>query len=331
MTRALALLAVFGLACTDPTSGSVAQAAPTPATASDPLPSWNDGTTKHAIIDFVERVTRDHGPDFVPPEDRIAVFDNDGTLWIEQPYPVELAFAFDRMKVLAPQHAELDVLGAAGEGSSSKHELLEILAKTHVGMTTVDFVATVDQWIATARDGRFKRRYTELVYQPMLELLAYLRSRGFTEYIVSGGEAEFMRAWTERVYGVPPEHVVGSRVAMRYEERPTGPVLIRLPKLDLNDNNSGKAIGIQQLIGKRPIAAFGNSDGDFEMLEWTTSAPGLRLGLLVHHTDAVREWAYDRDSRVGKLSRALDASKQRGWLVADMRVDWKLIFPFELR
>ena len=329
MTRSLALIACFALACDDPTVGAVANAAPSPAAAPDPLPSWNDGSAKHAIEAFVARVTDEHGSDFVPPEDRIAVFDNDGTLWTEQPMPVELAFALDRIKVV---HPDWDVTKlATSTGSASRLELIQVLAATHVGMTTDEFRHTVADWIATARDPRFNRPYTELVYQPMLEVLMYLREHGFTTYVVSGGETEFMRVWAERAYGIPPAQVIGSRVGLEYQVRPTGPVLVRLPKVDLIDDKAGKPVGIQQMIGKRPIAAFGNSDGDFEMLDWTTSAPGARLGLLVHHTDPAREWAYDRGAYGGALSHALDVSHQRGWIVADMRRDWRVIFPFEQR
>jgi phosphoserine phosphatase len=326
MIRALALLACLAIGCDDPTVGAVANAAaPSPVATRDPLPSWNEGATKQAIEDFVDRVTR--GTSSVPVEDRIAVFDNDGTLWPEQPIPVEIAFALDRIKVLHPDWDEHELLAGSGGGL----DLVQVLAATHVGMTTAEFARTVKQWIATAREPRFKRPYTEVVYQPMLELLAYLRANGFTTYLVSGGETEFMRVWAERAYGIEPEHVIGSRVGLQYQVRAAGPVLVRLPRVDLVDDKAGKPVGIQQAIGKRPIAAFGNSDGDFEMLEWTTSASGPRLGLLVHHTDAVREWAYDRDARAGALSRALVASKQRGWVVVDMQHDWRTIFPFESR
>ena len=319
MTRALALLACLAISCDDPTVSVASAAAPATAASRDPLPSWNEGPTKQAIEDFVDRVTRERGPDFVRAEDRIAVFDNDGTLVPEVPKPVEIAFASDRIKALHP------------DWDDSKQGLVQMLAATHVGMTTDEFAQTVKQWIATARDPRFRRPYTDLVYQPMLELLSYLRAHGFTTYIVSGSEAEFMRVWAQRAYAIEPEHVIGSRVGLEYRVLAAGPVLVRLPRVDLVDDKAGKPVGIQQLIGKRPIAAFGNSDGDFEMLEWTTSGSGPRLGLLVHHTDAVREWAYDRDAREGALSRALDASKQRGWIVADMHRDWRTIFSFEQR
>jgi len=329
MTRALALIACFAFACDDSTVGSVANAASSPAAAPDPLPSWNDGSAKRTIESFVESVTDAHGSDFVPAEDRIAVFDNDGTLWSEQPMPVEIAFALDRIKVVHPDWDVTKLL--AGPDMASRFELIKVLAATHVGMTTDEFHHAVTQWMAAARDPRFKRPYTDLVYQPMLEMLAYLRDHGFTTYLVSGGEAEFIRAWAEHAYGIPPQQVIGTRVGLEYKLRPTGPVLVRLPRVDLVNDHAGKPVGIEEQIGKRPLVAFGNSDGDFEMLEWTTSAPGPRLGVLVHHTDAAREWAYDRGARVGALSRALDASRQRSWLVVDMRRDWRVIFPFEQR
>jgi len=304
----------------------------------DPLPSWNDSTSKKAIVDFVTKVTQEGGADFVPVSDRIATFDNDGTLWAEQPVYVQVAFAFDRVKALASQHPEwkqqqpfkgvLDgdtkAVAAAGERG-----LLEIIAATHVGNTTEEFETIVRDWITTARHPTTQRLYTEMVYQPMLELLTYLRAKGFKTFIVSGGGVEFMRPWAERVYGVPREQVVGSRAKVKYEHREGRPVLLRLPEVDLLNDGAGKPVGIHQAIGRRPIAAFGNSDGDFEMLEWTTSGRGARLGLLVHHTDATREWAYDRASHIGALMRALDEAPTRGWTVVDMQRDWKVIYPFQ--
>ena len=305
----------------------------------DPLPSWNDGATKASILDFVARVTAPGGPYFVPPEQRIATFDNDGTLWIEQPMYVQLAFALDRMKALAPMHPEwkdkqpfaavldgdMKALAASGEKG-----VAELVAVTHASMTTAEFEKIVTDWLATARDRRFKRPYTELVYQPMLELLAYLRANGFKTFIVSGGGIEFMRPWTERIYGVPPEQVVGSSIKTRYEMRDGTPVLFRLPDVDFIDDKAGKPIGINEHIGRRPIAAFGNSDGDLEMLQWATlGAGGARFGLIVHHTDAEREYAYYRQSHFGRLDVALDAAAANGWTVVDMKNDWKRIFPFE--
>lgn len=301
----------------------------------DPLPSWNDGPSKQAIVAFVTKVTKDGGPDFVRPAERIAVFDNDGTLWCEQPIYVQLAFALDRVKALAPQHADWkdkepfkailagDPKAALAGGEKA---IAEIIAATHAGMTITEFEETVRQWIATARHPRFNRSYPSLAYQPMLELLSYLRANGFKTYIVSGGGVEFMRPWSERVYGIPPEQIVGSRGKLKYEVRDGKPVLVKLPEIDLVDDKTGKPVGIQQMIGRRPIAAFGNSDGDFEMLEWTTAGAGPRLGMIVHHTDAEREFAYDRSSAIGKLERGLDEAPKRGWVVIDMKNDWKTIF-----
>jgi len=287
---------------------------------------------------FVARVTTEGGPDFVATHERIAVFDNDGTLWTEQPYYNQLAFALDRVKELAPAHPEWQeqqpfkgVLAGDPNAVAQSGEpgLIALLAATHMGNTTDEFAAIVSRWIGSARHPRFERPYTELVYQPMLELIGYLRASGFKIFIVSGGGVEFMRPWSERVYGVPPENVVGSRARVKYELQNGKPVLQRLAAVDLVDDKAGKPVGIHQVIGRRPIAAFGNSDGDFEMLEWTTSGDGARFGLIVHHTDAEREFAYDRDAHVGRLSRALDEASKRGWVVADMKKDWAVVFPFQ--
>jgi phosphoserine phosphatase len=283
----------------------------------------------------VARVTREGGPDFVPRPARIAVFDNDGTLWSEQPMYVQLAFALDRVKALAPQHPEwkeqepfrsalagdLQAIAAGGERA-----LLELILATHTGMTTDEFSAVVAAWLRTARHPRFGRPYTELVYRPMLELLAYLRANGFKTFIVTGGGVEFVRPWAERVYGIPPEQVIGSRVELKYELRDGKPALIREPRIEFVDDQAGKPVGIERDIGRRPIAAFGNSDGDLEMLEWTTAGSGARLGVLVHHDDAARETAYDRASAFGRLSRGLDEAKPRGWVVVSMRDDWRAVF-----
>jgi hypothetical protein len=305
----------------------------------DPLPSWNEGATKTSILDFVAGVTTQGGPDFVPPAQRIATFDNDGTLWIEQPMYVQLAFVLDRVKVQAPMHPEwktrqpfaavldddLKALAASGEKG-----LVELIAVTHAGMTTAEFETIITDWLSTARDRRFKRPYTELVYQPMLELLAYLRANSFKTFIVSGGGVEFMRSWTDRIYGVPPEQVVGSSIKTRFDMRDGIPVLFRLPDINFIDDKAGKPFGINEHIGRRPIAAFGNSDGDLEMLQWTTlGAVGARFGLIVHHTDAEREYAYDRQSHFGKLDVALDAAAVNRWTVVDMKNDWKRIFAFD--
>jgi phosphoglycolate phosphatase-like HAD superfamily hydrolase len=299
------------------------------------LVSWNDGPAKKAIVDFVTRVTQEGSPDFVPVAARIATFDNDGTLWAEQPIYVQFAFALDRVKALAPQHPEWSqkqpfkgVLegDAKAVAASGEPGLLEIVAATHADNTTDEFETIVRQWIASARHPKTQRPYTEMVYQPMLELLTYLRANGFKTFIVSGGGVEFMRPWVERVYGIPPEQVVGSRIKVKYEKRGSVPVLLRLAEVDHVDDGAGKPVGINQVIGRRPIAAFGNSDGDFEMLEWTTAAPGARLGLIVHHTDADREWQYDRSSHIGRLARGLDEAAARGWVVVDMRRDWTTVF-----
>jgi hypothetical protein len=305
----------------------------------DPLPSWNDGAAKSSITNFVARVTTQGGPDFVPPDQRIATFDNDGTLWVEQPMYVQFAFVLDRVKALAPQNpgwktkqpfkavldGDMKALGASGEKG-----LVELMAVTHAGMTVDDFVKIVSEWLATARHPRFKRPYTELVYQPMLEVLAYLRANGFKTFIVSGGGIEFMRPWTEKVYGIPPEQVVGSSIKTQFQMRDGRPTLFRLPQINFIDDKTGKPVGINQHIGRRPIAAFGNSDGDLQMLQWTTmSGSGARFGLIVHHTDAEREYAYDRKSHVGKLDLALDGAAVNKWTLADMKKDWKRVFAFE--
>ena len=302
----------------------------------DPLPSWNDGKARQSIIDFVAKVTKEGLPDFVPPAERIAVFDNDGTLWAEQPMYVQLLFAIDRVKALAPQHPEWkdkepfasllkgDVKNALAGG---EHAILEIVMETHAGTTTEEFETIVKEWIATARHPTTKRPYTEMVYQPMLELLAYLRANDFKTFIVSGGGIEFMRPWTEEVYGIPPEQVVGSSIKTKLEMQDGKPVLVRLPELDFMDDKQGKPIGINSHIGRRPIAAFGNSDGDLQMLQWTTAGEGPRFALYVHHTDAEREWAYDRDSSIGRLDKGLDEAMAKGWTLVDMKQDWKIIYP----
>jgi haloacid dehalogenase-like hydrolase len=308
------------------------------ATSGTSLPSWNEGATKQSILDFVAAVTREGSPDFVPPAERIATFDNDGTLWVEHPMYTQLAFALDRVKTLAPQHPEwkdMQPFKAALEGDmktlagSGEHGLLELLMATHAGMTANEFQKIVVDWIATARHPRFNRLYTELAYLPMLELLAYLRANAFKTFIVSGGGIEFMRPWTERVYGVPPEQVVGSSIKTKFQMRDGRPELFRTAELNFIDDNVGKPVGINEYIGRRPIAAFGNSDGDLEMLQWTTIADGRRFGLIVHHTDAEREYAYDRDTSFGRLDKALDAAAINKWTVVDMKNDWKRIFSFQ--
>jgi hypothetical protein len=303
---------------------------------SGPLSSWHDGPARAAIVDFVAGVTLAGSPDFVPEPERIAVFDNDGTLWCEQPIYVQAAFAFDRVRALAPQHPDWQnrqPFKALLEGdratlaSLGEHALVELVMASHAGITTDMFAASVEDWLATARHPRFDRPYTELAYQPMLELLAYLRANGFKTFIVSGGGIDFMRPWTERVYGVPPEQVVGSSIRAAFELRDGEPAIVKLPEIDFVDDKGGKPVGIHRFIGRRPIAAFGNSDGDLEMLQWTTlGAPGRRFGLIVRHDDAEREYAYDRDSPVGRLDKALDAAPAAGWTVVSMRTDWRVVF-----
>jgi phosphoglycolate phosphatase-like HAD superfamily hydrolase len=306
---------------------------------SDPLPSWNDGAVKKSITDFVARVTTPGGADFVPAEQRIATFDNDGTLWTEQPYYFQLAFAFDRIKALAPQHPkwkydqpfkallDKDVKAFAAAGEKG---ILDVVEATHAGMTVEDFTKTVLDWTATARHPRFNRPYTDLVYQPMLELLTYLRANGFKTFIVSGGGIEFMRPWTEKIYGIPPEQVVGSSGVVKFEMGPDGkPALMKLPQVEFVDDGPGKPVGINRFIGRRPIFAFGNSDGDQQMLEWTAAGSGARFMGIVHHTDAVREYAYDRQSKIGKLDKALDEGTAKGWTIVDMKNDWKKVFAFQ--
>ncbi len=304
--------------------------------AADPLPSWNDSAPKKAITGFVEKVTKEGSPDFVPAPERIAVFDNDGTLWAEQPMYFQAFFIFDRIKALAPQHPEWkekepfasvlkgDVKAALAGGEKA---LLEMAMATHAGMTTEEFEKIISDWINTAKHPKTGKLYTEMVYQPMLELLAYLRANGFKTFIVSGGGIEFMRPWTEKVYGIPPEQVIGSSIKTKYEIRDGKPVIARLPELNFIDDKEGKPVAIQQHIGRRPIMAFGNSDGDFQMLEWTTSGKGARFALIVHHDDPDREWAYDRESHIGKLARGLDDGPERGWAIVSMKNDWKAIHP----
>ena len=302
-----------------------------PVPAADPLLSWNQRATKQQILDFVSRVTDPQSPDFVPEPERIATFDNDGTLWAEKPLYVQLFFALDRVKELAPQHPEWkntepyasllkgDVNAALAGGEKA---ILEVVMATHAGMTTAEFEKIVKDWIATARHPETKRLYTEMVYQPMLELLAFLRANGFKTFIVSGGGIEFMRPWAEKTYGIPPEQVVGSSIKTTFEMRDDGPVLVRQPEIDFIDDKDGKPVGINSHIGRRPIAAFGNSDGDQQMLEWATAGQGARFALLVHHTDGEREYAYDKGA-----TNALAEAKDKGWTVVDMKEDWGRVFP----
>jgi phosphoglycolate phosphatase-like HAD superfamily hydrolase len=326
----LAALLAIGLV------GSVAIGARAETQAADPLPSWNDGPTKKSILDFVAAVTKDGGPDYVAPAERIATIDNDGTLWIEQPIYTQFAFAVDRVKATANQHPEwktqepfASILSGnlKGLAASGEKGMVEIVEATHSGITTADFNKTVKEWLAAAKHPRFKVLYTDLVYQPMIELLDYLRANGFKTFIVSGGGVEFMRAFADKTYSSPPEQVIGSSGVTEYQMWDASPVLIKMPKVLFVDDGPGKPEGIDHFIGRRPIFAFGNSDGDKEMLEWTAAGDGLRFMGIVHHTDAVREYAYDRNSDVGKLDKALDEATAKGWTIADMKNDWKTIFP----
>jgi phosphoserine phosphatase len=306
------------------------------AIAGDPLPSWNDTPSKQAIVAFVNRVTQQGTPGYVPPAERIATFDNDGTLWAEQPAYFQLFFAVDRVRALAPQHPEWQTqepFASVLEGdmkaalAGGEKAILELVMASHAGNTTREFSAIVADWLASARHPKTGRLYTKMVYQPMLELLDYLRANGFKTFIVSGGGIEFLRVFAEEIYGVPPEQVVGSSVKTKFEIRDGKPVLVRLPEIDFIDDKAGKPVGINRHIGRRPIAAFGNSDGDLQMLQWTTAGDGPRFALYVHHTDAAREWAYDRESHIGKLDKGLDEARAKGWTVVDMKRDWKVVFP----
>ncbi|GLK85871.1 HAD family hydrolase [Ancylobacter defluvii] len=329
--RSVLASALLAFAVFSAPAGLVAQTA-------DPLPSWNAGPAKQSIRAFVERVTQQGGADFVPVAERIAVFDNDGTLWSEQPVYFQFMFALDRLKdlvkanpALAGQEPYKSALSGDPKALAALGEkgLLQIVALTHAGLTVSDFRALVLDWIKTARHPRFDRPYTELVFQPMLELLAYLRANGFKTFIVSGGGVEFMRPWAEGVYGIPPEQVVGSSGKTEFVLDGDTPVMRKLPEVEFIDDGPGKPVGINRFIGRRPVFAAGNSDGDQQMLQWTTLNAGPRFGLIVHHTDAVREWAYDRTSHIGKLDKALDEAPARGWLVVDMKTDWNIIYPFE--
>jgi phosphoserine phosphatase len=315
---------------------TLALVATLPSSAQAPLPSWQDSAPKQAITAFVAKVTTKDSPDFVPPAQRIAVFDNDGTLWGEQPMYFQAFFAFDRVKALAPQHPEWkdkEPFASVLKGdlktalAGGEHALLELVLASHANTTTDEFEQAVSSWITSARHPQSGRPFTEMVYQPMLELLAFLRHHQFKTFIVSGGGIEFVRPWAERVYGIPPEQVIGSSIRTRYELRDGKPSLLRLPEINFIDDKAGKPVAINQHIGRRPLMAFGNSDGDFEMLSWTTSGQGPRFGLLVHHDDPTREFAYDRSSSIGRLDKALDAAPSNGWSVVSMKNDWLSIHP----
>jgi phosphoglycolate phosphatase-like HAD superfamily hydrolase len=304
----------------------------------DPLPSWKEGPSKESILRFLEAVTAEGSADFVPPLDRIAVFDNDGTLWSEKPFYFQLIFALERVKALAPEHPEWQeqqpfqaVLEGNIDGvlAGGLKALVEIVLATHAGTTSEEFERIVLDWVASARHPRTGHLYTEMIYQPMLELLDTLQAHSFRNYIVSGGGIEFMRAWVEEVYGIPPEQVIGSSIETQFEMRDGAPVLVRLPKVDFVDDNEGKPVGIHKFIGRRPLLAFGNSDGDLQMLQWTAAGDGPRFLGLVHHTDAQREWAYDRESPVGRLDRALDEAREKGWTLVDMAREWRVVYPWQ--
>lgn len=306
------------------------------AAAADPLPSWNDGPAGKAIVSFVEKVTREGGDDYVPEAERVAVFDNDGCLWSEQPMYFQLIYAIDRIKATADQHPEWketepfasvikgDMEAALAGGERS---LIKMIAATHAGMTTEEFRHAVAEWLETSRHPKTGLRYDQMIYQPMLELLDYLRANGFKTFIVSGGGIDFLRVFAEKAYGIPPEQVVGSSIAAKYEVRDGKPVLVKTLDSHFIDDKEGKPVGIHQHIGRRPIFAAGNSDGDFQMLEYTTAGDGPRFAMLVHHDDAEREWAYDRDSHIGKLARGLDEGPDRGWTIVSMKDEWKAIYP----
>ncbi|MGA0845051.1 MAG: HAD family hydrolase [Luteolibacter sp.] len=302
----------------------------------DPLPSWNGNPTKKAIIEFVEKVTTPGSPDYVDPSARIATFDNDGCLWSEQPVYFQALYIFDRIKALAPQHPdwkEKEPFASAINGeiksalAGGEHALIEMTMATHADMTSEEFRKQVSDWIDTARHPQTKKSYHAMVFQPMLELLAYLRAEGFKTFIVSGGGIDFVRVFAEDVYGIPPEQVIGSSIQAKYELRNGKPVIVKIPELNFVDDKAGKPVGIHQHIGRRPIFAAGNSDGDFQMLEWTTTGGGARFAMLIHHDDADREFAYDRKSDVGLLSKGLDEGPKRGWTIVSMKHDWNRIYP----
>ncbi|WP_395607387.1 HAD family hydrolase [Pseudomonas sp. B22129] len=309
-----------------------------PALAADPLPSWNEGPSKKQIIAFVQAVTTEGSQDYVKPAERIAVFDNDGTLWTEQPAYFEVLFAFDEVKRLAPQHPEWNTtqpFKAVLEGdhqalaASGMQGLLEIIGATHTGISTQAFIDNAKSWLKQARHPKTGKPYNQMIYQPMLEMLDYLRGQQFKTYIVSGGDTAFMRAFAEEVYGVPPEQVIGSNFVTQFQLKDGQPQVLRTAKLAHNDDGPGKPESIDAIIGRRPILAFGNSDGDLQMLQWTAAGQGQRLMGLVHHTDAKREWAYDRNSQIGRLDKALDEAGTKGWTVVDMATEWNRIYPFE--
>lgn len=328
--------------CTAPEASSKEKEKPTvqPQEVEAPLSSWNEGTTKQAIIDFVEKTTTEGSADFVEVKNRIATFDNDGNLWSEQPMYFQLIFAIDRIKTMAPEHPEwktIEPYKSILEGNVEKalaggtKAIIQLVMTTHAGMTTDEFNQVVKDWLGTAKHPKTGKPYNEMIYQPMLELLDYLRAHDYKTFIVSGGGVDFMRAWVEEAYGIPPHQVIGSSNKVKFEVSEDGtPQLIKQPELNFIDDKEGKPVGIYQYIGMRPVFASGNSDGDYQMLQYTTSGEGPRFGLLLHHTDSVREFAYDRDSHIGQLNKGLDDADKMGWTVIDMAKDWKVIYPFEL-
>jgi len=335
----IAIILLMTLACKEEGTQPAADTSPVAESAVDPMPSWNEGPTKQAILDFVEAVTTEGSPSFVPQADRIATFDNDGNLWSEQPFYFQLQFAIDEVKKMAPDHpvwqdqqpfkalleGDMEALMAEGEAG-----LIKLVMASHAGMTSEEFKSSVNEWLKTARHPRFDQPYNALVYQPMLELLEYLRANGFTTFIVSGGGIDFMRPWVEEVYGIPPHQVVGSSIKAEFDYNDGNPVIRKLPELDFIDDKAGKPVGIHKYIGKKPIFASGNSDGDLQMLQYTASNPKGAFMLYLHHTDGDREWAYDRESHIGRLDKGLEEAEKNGWTVIDMKQDWKVIYPFQL-
>jgi hypothetical protein len=327
----LFFVAIMAMGCTKPAQDVSSSTTDT----TDPLPSWNEGNTKSSIIDFVTKTTQEGSTDFIVPADRIACFDNDGTLWQEQPLYFQFAFALDRVRALAPEHPEWKTeqpFKAVLEGdmktvmAGGKQALMQLMATTHAGMTTDEFEQFAKDWINTAKHPKTGLLYKDMVYQPMLELLTYLRAHGYKTFIVSGGGVDFMRAWTEEVYGIPKDQVVGSSVIVKYEVRDGKGVLIKLPELNFNDDKEGKPVGIHQYIGKRPVFTAGNSDGDYAMLQYTSTGSGPRFGMIIHHTDSIREVAYDRKSPIGHLEKALDDAKTYQWVIVNMKDDWKEVY-----
>jgi len=331
------VIVAFAFGCNQPQT-KTGNAKQETTVATDPLPSWNEGLSKKSIVDFVNNSTKEGGSNFIPVADRIACFDNDGCLWSEQPMYFQLAFAIDRVKAMAPQHPDwktIQPFKAILEGdmktvmAGGEKALMQIVMTTHAGMTTDEFDKTVKDWMATATHPKTGKHYNEMIFQPMVELLNYLRANGFKTFIVSGGGVDFMRPWVEQAYGIPPDQVVGSSGKVKYDTLNGKSVLIKLPEINFIDDKEGKPVGIHQYIGKRPVFTAGNSDGDYAMLQYTSTQSGPHFGMIVHHTDSLREWAYDRISSIGRLEKGLDDAQKYGWLIVDMKQDWKKIFPFE--